>query len=238
MESNKVGTLEEVKMRLDNQEETKEGSTNESSLQVRSSKATELVLEFSVPAQAQEKTLAPKNTEEPEVPKALQPTKETSIDAAQWEKCASRSLSEQTTEPVEGYTLKYSEQTVKFLEDNTSKASEETTEPLESDKVKVIQNKEDFEAVLKEAGEKLVVVDFFATWCGPCKIIKPLFNALSYKYDDVVFLEVNADECEELTKDCGIMCLPTFQFYRKEEKVGEFCGALREKLEAVITELK
>uniref|UniRef100_G3TVI3 Thioredoxin n=3 Tax=Elephantidae TaxID=9780 RepID=G3TVI3_LOXAF len=105
-------------------------------------------------------------------------------------------------------------------------------------KVMVIQSKEEFEAVLKEAGEKLVVVDFSATWCGPCKIIKPVFNALSFKYDDVLFLEVDADECEELIQECGIVCIPTFQFYRKEEKVGEFCGALKEELESTITELK
>ncbi|XP_006897087.1 PREDICTED: thioredoxin domain-containing protein 2-like [Elephantulus edwardii] len=161
--------------------------------------------------------------------------------------------SEQTLRPLEGDTLKPSGQTTEDLGGDISlssgqtteplevdilKPSEEKTEPLEREKVKAIQSKEDFEAVLKEAGEKLVVVDFSATWCGPCKIIKPLFYTLSYKYDDVVFLEVDADECEDLIKDCGIMSIPTFQFYRKEEKVGEFCGALREKLEAVITELK
>ncbi|XP_004683794.1 PREDICTED: thioredoxin domain-containing protein 2 [Condylura cristata] len=104
--------------------------------------------------------------------------------------------------------------------------------------VKEILSKEDFETALKEAGERLVIVDFSATWCGPCKTIKPLYHSLSVKYEDVVFLEVNADECEELVKDRDIICIPTFQFYKKEEKVGEFCGALQEKLEEIIVELK
>lgn len=104
--------------------------------------------------------------------------------------------------------------------------------------MKMILSKEDFELALKEAGERLVAVDFSATWCGPCRTIKPLFHSLSVKYEDVVFLEVDADECDELVKDLEIMCIPTFQFYKKEEKVGEFCGAVTEKLEAIIAELK
>lgn len=91
---------------------------------------------------------------------------------------------------------------------------------------------------LKEAGERLVAVDFSATWCRPCRSIKPLFRSLSTKHKDVVFLEVDADEGEGLAKDCNIVCIPTFQFYKKEEKVGEFSGALKEKLETFITTLK
>ena len=68
--------------------------------------------------------------------------------------------------------------------------------------------------------------------------MKPIFRSLSVKHQDVLFLEVDADECEELVKDLKIVCIPTFHFYKKEEKVGEFSGALKEKLEATITELK
>ncbi|KAM9632886.1 thioredoxin domain-containing protein 2 [Trichechus inunguis] len=222
MESDQVGALEELEMRLDNQEETKEGHPNESPLQVRSSNATLPELELSEPAEVQENTLALKVTSLPEVLEAPQPAQEAATpqptDAVQPEAGTAPRLSEQAIEPLEADAPKPSEQAIKYLEGDTAVPSEETTTALEGDKVMVIQSKEDFEAVLKEAGEKLVVVDFSATWCGPCKIIKPEFNALSFKYDNVVFLEVDADECEELIKDCGIMCIPTFQFYRKEEK--------------------
>ena len=49
---------------------------------------------------------------------------------------------------------------------------------------------------------------------------------------------MDADECEELVRECKVDCIPTFQFYRKEEKVGQFSGALHEKLETLIAELK
>uniref|UniRef100_A0A5F8A4P9 Thioredoxin domain-containing protein 2 n=1 Tax=Macaca mulatta TaxID=9544 RepID=A0A5F8A4P9_MACMU len=145
---------------------------------------------------------------------------------------------EEAIQPKEDDSTKSIEETIPPKEGDILKPEEETTEFLEGDKVKVILSKEDFEASLKEAGERLVAVDFSATWCGPCRTIKPFFHALSMKHEDVVFLEVDADDCEEVVRDCAIMCVPTFQFYKKEEKVDEFCGALKEKLETVIAELK
>lgn len=47
-----------------------------------------------------------------------------------------------------------------------------------------------------------------------------LLQALSLKHEDVVFLEVDANECEELVRECKVDFVPAFQFYRKEEKVG------------------
>ncbi|XP_012373265.1 thioredoxin domain-containing protein 2 [Octodon degus] len=142
--------------------------------------------------------------------------------------------SEETKEPKEGDIPKPSEETPEPKED----AKEESVELPEEDMVKVIMGKDDFKEALKEAGEKLVAVDFSATWCGPCRTIRPLFHLLSLKHNDVVFLEVDVDDCEELVKECEVICLPTFHFYQNEEKVGELCGAHNEKLEAIITELK
>ncbi|KAM9081597.1 thioredoxin isoform 1-T1 [Megaptera novaeangliae] len=62
--------------------------------------------------------------------------------------------------------------------------------------VKQIESKYAFQEALNSAGEKLVVVDFSATWCGPCKMIKPFFHSLSEKYSNVVFLEVDVDDCQ------------------------------------------
>uniref|UniRef100_A0A7N8X6T2 Thioredoxin n=1 Tax=Mastacembelus armatus TaxID=205130 RepID=A0A7N8X6T2_9TELE len=86
-------------------------------------------------------------------------------------------------------------------------------------------------------GDKLVVVDFSATWCGPCKKIAPEYEDLSKKPENknVVFLKVDVDEAEDVSTDCGISCMPTFHFYKNGKKVDEFSGAnlttLIEKLE-------
>uniref|UniRef100_A0A8C4EBJ2 Thioredoxin domain-containing protein n=1 Tax=Dicentrarchus labrax TaxID=13489 RepID=A0A8C4EBJ2_DICLA len=73
----------------------------------------------------------------------------------------------------------------------------------------------------KEAGDKLVVVDFTATWCGPCKQIGPIFEEQSLKPENknVIFLKVDVDEAEDVSSSCNISCMPTFQFYKNGEKV-------------------
>ena len=58
----------------------------------------------------------------------------------------------------------------------------------------MISTKEEFAAALKDAGSKLVVVDFTASWCGPCQQIAPVFKALAQEHKDVVFLKVDVDE--------------------------------------------
>uniref|UniRef100_A0A2K5PLU5 Thioredoxin n=2 Tax=Cebidae TaxID=9498 RepID=A0A2K5PLU5_CEBIM len=83
--------------------------------------------------------------------------------------------------------------------------------------VKQIDSKDAFQEALDAAGDKLVVVDFSATWCGPCKMIKPFFH--------------------DVASECEVKCMPTFQFFKKGQKVGEFSGANKEKLEATINEL-
>jgi len=54
----------------------------------------------------------------------------------------------------------------------------------------------DFNAKLEEAGARLVVADFYATWCGPCKTIAPKVAAMANEMKDVVFLKIDVDENE------------------------------------------
>nr|2YPM_A Chain A, LAFCA THIOREDOXIN [synthetic construct] len=97
-----------------------------------------------------------------------------------------------------------------------------------------VTNKDEFESILSEA-DKLVVVDFTATWCGPCKMIAPKFEELSEEYpDNVVFLKVDVDEVEDVAAEYGISAMPTFQFFKNGKKVDELTGANQEKLKAMI----
>ncbi|XP_019951392.1 thioredoxin b [Paralichthys olivaceus] len=93
-----------------------------------------------------------------------------------------------------------------------------------------VESLDDFRKQLKDAGDKLVVVDFTATWCGPCKMIGPYFVELSNEYPNVVFLKVDVDEAEDVSSSCDIKCMPTFVFFKNGEKVDDFAGANREKL--------
>merc|ERR1712063_128446 len=91
--------------------------------------------------------------------------------------------------------------------------------------VKELKTKAEFDAELAEAGEKLVVVDFTATWCPPCQMIKPKFHELAEKEGEVVFVAVDVDENAETAEACGITCMPTFLFYKGGERKDELQGA-------------
>ncbi|TRY87667.1 hypothetical protein DNTS_013615 [Danionella cerebrum] len=98
----------------------------------------------------------------------------------------------------------------------------------------VIEDKAAFETALKNAGDKLVVVDFTATWCGPCKNIAPIFEALSKENKNVVFLKVDVDKAQDVKAMCGINRMPTFHFYKNSKKIDEFSGANEAKLKEKI----
>jgi len=92
----------------------------------------------------------------------------------------------------------------------------------------------DFKNQLKEAGDKLVVVDFFATWCGPCKMVAPHMEEMSKNMDNVVFLKVDVDEVEDITEEYQVQAMPTFIFIKKGEKVDILTGANVEKLKDLV----
>ncbi|CAK7264161.1 mitochondrial thioredoxin [Sporothrix epigloea] len=74
---------------------------------------------------------------------------------------------------------------------------------------------------------KIVVVDFHATWCGPCKAISPLFEKLSNedKFSGIFFAKVDVDAVPQVAQEYGIRAMPTFISIKDEEKFGEVVGA-------------
>ncbi|XP_029776265.1 thioredoxin domain-containing protein 8 isoform X2 [Suricata suricatta] len=103
--------------------------------------------------------------------------------------------------------------------------------------VQIIKDKDELKTFLKAAGCKLVVVEFSAKWCGPCKRIYPLIRAMSLQYGNVMFANVDVDDSKELAQEYHINSVPTFQMFKQTQKIFEFCGADAQKLEAKIQEL-
>lgn len=77
---------------------------------------------------------------------------------------------------------------------------------------------------------RLIVIDFYANWCGPCRTIAPFFMELSKKYSDVVFVKVNVDDAEEITDVFGISVMPTFVLEWNGEVIETTQGANEKKI--------
>lgn len=87
---------------------------------------------------------------------------------------------------------------------------------------RVISTAEFENAVLK--ADKPVLVDFFATWCGPCKMMAPVLDELSQTYDTFNIVKVDIDESMELAEQYSIMSVPTFMVFKNGTSVGKAVG--------------
>ncbi|MCS7121577.1 MAG: thioredoxin [Archaeoglobaceae archaeon] len=85
-------------------------------------------------------------------------------------------------------------------------------------------------------GEELVVVDFYADWCMPCRYLSPILEKLEKEFKEVKFYKLNVDEEKDLAFELGISSIPTVLFFKKGKVVGGFIGALPES--AVRSEIK
>jgi thioredoxin 1 len=84
--------------------------------------------------------------------------------------------------------------------------------------------KENFEQVV--TGDKMVIVDFWAPWCGPCRGFAPVFEAASEKYPDIIFAKVNTDQEQEIGGHFNIRSIPTLMVFRESVIVFSQPGAL------------
>lgn len=94
-----------------------------------------------------------------------------------------------------------------------------------------ISNDQEFSVQLRDAGARLVVVDFFAVWCGPCNQIAPFVKQLSTKYPGAVFLKVDVEKCEEVARTYRVTAMPTFVFIKNAQELERIRGADKVQLE-------
>ncbi len=84
-------------------------------------------------------------------------------------------------------------------------------------------NSKEFKELVLENKNQLVVVDFYANWCGPCRMLAPIITEVCEE-NNVTLYKVNTDENEDLAKQNGVLALPTVMFFRNGEMVEKFVG--------------
>jgi thioredoxin len=77
-------------------------------------------------------------------------------------------------------------------------------------------------------GETPVIVDFWATWCGPCQFMRPIFTRLAKKYKTIRFARVNVDDAQGVSQRYGVYAIPTFIVFKNGKPIDKAVGAVGE----------
>jgi thioredoxin len=98
--------------------------------------------------------------------------------------------------------------------------------------------KQNAQSIIEKSKESIVIIDFYADWCAPCKQMAPIFEQVSEKYKNYVFAKANIEHVQELMQEFGVMNLPSFVVIKNGKKIGTIVGARSaEDFEAEMTAL-
>lgn len=85
-----------------------------------------------------------------------------------------------------------------------------------------LKSESDFNEIVK--GEKPVLVDFYATWCGPCKMIAPIIDEIAEEQNDVEICKLNVDEAYDVVKKCNVVGIPALVLFKDGKEVARKLG--------------
>jgi thioredoxin len=103
-----------------------------------------------------------------------------------------------------------------------------------------IHSTEEFNKLLNDYPDKIIIIDFWAVWCGPCMFFAPIFKKLHGEFqNDFIFVKINVDENNAIAMKYGITGIPTTLFIKKKEVLNQVVGAMNyEGMKKVLIKLK
>jgi len=103
-----------------------------------------------------------------------------------------------------------------------------------------ISTNDDFKKLLNDFPDKIIVIDFWAVWCAPCKMYAPVFKKAHEEFTpDFIFAKINSDENPSIAQYFGITSIPTTLFIKGKQVVHKFSGVVNyETLKHILEKLK
>ncbi|KAF9958356.1 hypothetical protein BGZ72_000497 [Mortierella alpina] len=100
--------------------------------------------------------------------------------------------------------------------------------------MKHIASTAELRGYLAVAGSRLVVVDFFATWCGPCQTLAPILEGLEKKHSSTMFVKVDVDQATDCASEYKVTAMPTIIFLKNNAEVGRVVGVNLAEIQSLI----
>ena len=98
----------------------------------------------------------------------------------------------------------------------------------------ILVNKNNFQEEVLNS-DKPVLVDFWAPWCGPCRMVLPVIEEIAEENDDIKVVKINVDEDPELANQFGVMTIPTLYVFKNGQAVNHRSGAMpKEQILAMV----